>query len=175
MKPLLNKMIFFLAILLFYVIYSNWHRIENFSISKVASNVTTSVKRVLPDSVRTTVEETAGSRTKVYKWQDAQGRWHVSNTPPANIKGAQERLYRSNQNTVPGGMPEPKETPSQQETSGSRADSAPSSGPQGQPDASSPEDGGMFGRYTDALRQAREVQQLSNQRNQQTQQALDNP
>ena len=39
--------------------------------------------------------------TTVYKWQDADGEWHFSNTPPPQGVASQVQTYRSDTNTIP--------------------------------------------------------------------------
>ncbi len=39
--------------------------------------------------------------TRVYKWHDASGKLHVSNTPPANASDVQVQEYKSNINIIP--------------------------------------------------------------------------
>lgn len=40
------------------------------------------------------------TRTTLYRWQDEEGAWHVSDTPPAG-RDYEEIEYRSDANTVP--------------------------------------------------------------------------
>lgn len=39
--------------------------------------------------------------TKVYKWQDENGEWQFSNTPPPKDVKAQSKTYKSDENVVP--------------------------------------------------------------------------
>lgn len=39
--------------------------------------------------------------TRVYKWQDASGAWHVSDTPPADGTEFTEQKYHSDDNVLP--------------------------------------------------------------------------
>lgn len=39
--------------------------------------------------------------TTVYKWQDADGEWHFSNTPPPQGVASQIQTYHSDTNTMP--------------------------------------------------------------------------
>jgi len=41
------------------------------------------------------------TKTKVYKWQDNKGKWHISNTPPAKGIPYTEQEYLDNTNVVP--------------------------------------------------------------------------
>lgn len=54
----------------------------------------------------TTIDKTTGKNaTQVYKWQDAAGEWHFSNTPPpAGIKGSVE-TYRNDVNITQAVQP----------------------------------------------------------------------
>jgi hypothetical protein len=53
---------------------------------------------------RSTLMETTGTKqtsTKVYKWQDKNGKWHISNTPPAEGIPYTEQEYLHNTNVIP--------------------------------------------------------------------------
>lgn len=39
--------------------------------------------------------------TRVYKWRDDQGNWHVSGTPPPDGIKAEIKDYRSDENVLP--------------------------------------------------------------------------
>ena len=39
--------------------------------------------------------------TKVYKWQDQNGEWHFSNTPPPEGIVSQSKTYKNDDNIVP--------------------------------------------------------------------------
>ncbi len=58
-----------------------------------------------PDQVRGWLREAdlieAPEVTRVYKWRDKQGNWHVSNAPPAKDQAVEVRDYRSDQNIMP--------------------------------------------------------------------------
>ena len=39
--------------------------------------------------------------TRIYKWQDEQGKWHVSDSPPKEGVTYEMRDYRSDENILP--------------------------------------------------------------------------
>ncbi|WP_455198698.1 DUF4124 domain-containing protein [Kaarinaea lacus] len=39
--------------------------------------------------------------TRVYKWQDENGEWHFSNTPPPKNVDSESKIYKSDDNVVP--------------------------------------------------------------------------
>ncbi len=58
-----------------------------------------------PDRVRGWLKDAdlvrAPETTRVYKWQDKQGNWHISNTPPSEQAAVEVQDYRSDQNIMP--------------------------------------------------------------------------
>ena len=44
---------------------------------------------------------TAPETTRVYKWQDGEGNWHVSDKPPPGDATYEVRDYRSDENVLP--------------------------------------------------------------------------
>jgi len=58
-----------------------------------------------PDQVRGWLRDTklvtAPETTRLYKWQDKQGSWHVSDAPPPAGTSFEVRDYRSDENILP--------------------------------------------------------------------------
>lgn len=58
-----------------------------------------------PDEARQLLREanlvTTPEVTRVYKWQDDKGNWHVSDTPPPEGTAVEIRDYRSDENVLP--------------------------------------------------------------------------
>ncbi len=58
-----------------------------------------------PDQVRGWLREakliTTPEITRVYKWQDKKGNWHVSDAPPPEDTPFEVRDYRSDENVLP--------------------------------------------------------------------------
>lgn len=68
--------------------------------------------------------------TTVYKWQDADGEWHFSNTPPPQGVASQIQTYRADTNVI--------QAPSQQQQKPIDATPPPSSAPSTEPDPGIP-------------------------------------
>jgi len=58
-------------------------------------------KKDLPVKLPTPVEQ-----SKVYKWQDKEGKWHFTNTKPPEDVATQSEIYRSDTNVIPAIKPE---------------------------------------------------------------------
>ncbi len=58
-----------------------------------------------PDQVRGWLRDAelvrAPEVTRVYKWQDNKGNWHIANTPPSGGVAFEVEDYRSDQNILP--------------------------------------------------------------------------
>jgi hypothetical protein len=95
MKSLFVQMGIVAFALLGWVVYDHWGQWTAQSTAAVKSIATTVVKSSLP------TEASTPTTTTVYKWQDAQGRWQFSNTPPEDQKSVSSETIRSDQNVVP--------------------------------------------------------------------------
>ncbi len=51
-------------------------------------------------SMTETLDDTDSKTTTVYKWQDADGEWHFSNTPPPPGVASQVQTYRADTNVI---------------------------------------------------------------------------
>ncbi len=58
-----------------------------------------------------------GDNVKFYKWQDAQGQWHMSNTPPPDGINAKQLVINPNANVLPA-----VETPTTKQQSSQKAE-----------------------------------------------------
>lgn len=99
MQSLFFKMGLILAALVGWVVYDRWDDLSATTAASV-STVSTKVKSSLP------TEPPANVKTKVYKWQDEQGRWQFSNTPPKTQAKVVTQTYNSNENVIPRLTPE---------------------------------------------------------------------
>lgn len=94
MQSLFFKLGLALVALVAWVVYDRW---DDWSATTTAavSAVSTKVKSSLPTEPPTNVN------TKVYKWQDAQGRWQFSNAAPKTQVKVSTQIYNSNENIIP--------------------------------------------------------------------------
>lgn len=60
--------------------------------------------------------------TTIYKWRDAQGEWHFSNTPPPAGAAVEVKTYRSDSNIIPAPRA-PTPRPTEKSITGPSADS----------------------------------------------------
>ncbi len=99
MQSLFFKMGLVLTALVGWVAYDRW---DDWSATTAASvsAVSTRMKSSLP------TESPANVATKVYKWQDAQGRWQFSNAPPKTQAKVTTQNYHSNENVMQRLTPE---------------------------------------------------------------------
>ena len=94
MNSLFFKMGLTLALLVGWVVYDRW--------DTWASQTTTAVEKAaykVKSSLPT--EPPTDVATKIYKWQDAQGRWQFSNEPPETHTKVATETYHSSQNILP--------------------------------------------------------------------------
>ena len=60
----------------------------------------------LPDAVRKLLPVSERANPVLYKWQDAKGRWHATDTPPAD-RPYETLKYDPRTNVVPSVVPPP--------------------------------------------------------------------
>lgn len=60
----------------------------------------------LPDAVRRQLPQSARANPVLYKWKDEKGRWHVTDTPPAD-RPYEKLHYDPRTNVVPSVVPPP--------------------------------------------------------------------
>lgn len=156
MRALLKKLSVLLVIIIAWVVYDNWGRITSISLTSVKDAVVHSIPALPSDTKKSTV----------YQWKDEKGKVHVSNTPPENVKNVKILEYDNNLNVVVPSTPPPKKKRKQVK----KLNSVSNSGPSG----SSPSDGqgNIFDRYTTAIDDAKQVQELVDQRNKNLQERL---
>ncbi len=94
MQSLLFKLGLVLTALVGWVVYDRWDDLHAHTATSAAT-VSTKMKSSLPTEPQTNVT------TKVYKWQDAQGRWQFSNTAPKTQATVATQTYNSNENVIP--------------------------------------------------------------------------
>ena len=99
MQSLFFKMGFVLAALVGWVVYDRWDDWSAHTAASVSA-VSTKMKSSLP------TEPPANVTTKVYKWQDAQGRWQFSNEAPKTQAKVSTQTYNSNENVMQRLTPE---------------------------------------------------------------------
>ncbi len=147
MRSLFFKMGFLLAALIGWVVYDHW---DNLSANTTAgvSSVSSKMKSSLP------TEPPANVKTKVYKWQDAQGHWQFSNEPPKTQAKVATQTYNSNENVIPRLTPEDIALVTRK----NKKEEAPS--------------GAVFSQLPSAVNAARDAQNSAAQHNEQTQRAL---
>ena len=147
MQSLFFKMGFTLVALVGWVVYDRWGEWSAKTTASVAA-ASNKVKSSLP------TEPPANVKTKVYKWQDAQGRWQFSNEAPKTHTKVSTRTYNSNENVIPRLSP---------------ADIAIATRKNNQEQSSA---GGVFSHLPKAVDAARDAQNTATQHNEQMQRAL---
>jgi len=147
MQSLFFKMGFVLAALVGWVVYDRW---DDWSANTTASvsAVSSKLKTSLPSEPPTNVT------TKVYKWQDAQGRWQFSNEPPKTQAKVSTKTYNSNENVMQRLTPEDIALVTRK----SKHDDAPT--------------GGVLSHLPAAINPARAAQNAAAQQEEQTQRVL---
>jgi len=147
MQSLFFKMGLVLAALASWVVYDRW---DDWSANTAASvsAVSTKMKSSLP------TEPPSNVTTKVYKWQDAQGRWQFSNEAPKTQAKVSTKTYNSNENVMQRLTPEDIALVTRK----SKKEEAPT--------------GGLFGQLPAAVNPARAAQNAAAQHDEQTQRAL---
>jgi hypothetical protein len=88
-------------------------------------------------------------KTRVYQWQDADGKVHVSNTPPKDAMNVKIIEYKDDLNVVV-----PSNPPERKKRTRINMKNSPSS-----------RDDNVFKKYTSAIDDARQVQETMDQRN----------
>lgn len=99
MQSLFFKMGLVLTALVGWVVYDRWDDWSTTTTASVSA-VSTKMKSSLPSEPPTNI------KTKVYKWQDAQGRWQFSNEPPKTQAKVTTQNYNSNENVMQRLTPE---------------------------------------------------------------------
>ncbi len=154
MRSILYKFIMILILLAGWVTYDNWGKITSFSPSSIATAAMNSFSFA-----------TSGLRkSRTYQWEDENGRKHVSNTPPDNARNVKVVEYESDLNVVPGHKPAPadnKEAAGQDRTAaGDNASNQRQSNTQNNNNNKD-----LVDTYTSAIKDAKDVQNIMNQRN----------
>jgi hypothetical protein len=98
MQKLFHKMAFAAVALTSWVVYDRW---EDWTAQAAvtAASASAKVSNVVESALPTEPPEVL--KTTVYKWQDAQGRWHFGDAPPAKAKHAKKEIYSDNVNVLP--------------------------------------------------------------------------
>jgi len=148
MQSLFFKLGFVLAALIGWVVYDRWDDWKADAVASV-STVSSKMKSSLPTEPPTNVT------TKVYKWQDAQGRWQFSNEPPKTAAKVSTQTYNSNENIIPRLTAEDIALATRKSK---KEDAAPT--------------GGVFSQLPATVNAARDAQSAAAQHDQQTQRAL---
>ena len=99
MQSLFFKLGFVLAALAGWAVYDRWDDWKADTAASVSA-VSSKMKSSLP------TEPPANVTTKVYKWQDAQGRWQFSNEAPKTPAKVSTQTYNSNENVMQRLTPE---------------------------------------------------------------------
>ena len=148
MQSLFFKMGLVLVALAGWVAYDRW---DDWSAKTTASvsAVSNKVKSSLPTEPPTNV------KTKVYKWQDAQGRWQYSNEAPKTQAKVSTQTYNSNENVIPRLTPEDIAIVTR------KSNKEPA-----------PPGGGVFSHLPKAVNSARDAQNAATQHDEQMQRAL---
>lgn len=150
-----------LVILASWIAYDNWGKLTSYS--------PTSVKNAVVNSFSAA---TSGfKKSKVYQWEDDKGRTHVSNTPPENARNVKVVEYENDLNVVPGHKSAPKDKnlavgPDSNITGKDTPNNAQSNiqNNTGNKD--------LVDTYTSAIKDAKDVQEIMNKRNQNLQEQL---
>ena len=77
-------------------VYLNWDTISSF-VGNGAGNLLS--KDILPRDILPANLDP--NTTTVYKWQDEEGKWHVSNQRPTNVEAVEIKQIHTDQNVVP--------------------------------------------------------------------------
>lgn len=147
MKKLFYQLLLFTFVVIGWVVYSNWPKIEAFAdrviavgedLAKMAKSTGILPADVIeagedqPNAATPESAQSLGSQSTstLYKWQDNSGRWHFGDQPPQGATKVQQMKYAPNANVMkPTELPEP-EIPSN--TAGARGGIPQGSGmPQG--------------------------------------------
>lgn len=140
MPGLLKKLSVFLVLLVAWVIYDNWDRINTISPETVKQAVVHSLPDLPSDK----------KASKVYQWEDNKGKVHISNTPPPGALNVKVIEYADDLNVVvPSSPPEKTKKP----------------GIKMQEKKQTQNNKSMLNTYKNAVKDAREVQDAMNQRN----------
>ena len=148
MQSLFFKMGLVLVALVGWVVYDRWDNLSATTVASV-STVSTKVKSSLPTEPPTNV------KTKVYKWQDAQGHWQFSNTPPKTQAKVATQTYNSNENVIPRLTPEDIAIVTRKSNK------------------EQPSNSGVFSHLPSAVNSARDAQNTAAQHDEQMQRALE--
>lgn len=93
MKPVLVKLVLVLVALVGWMVYDNWHVVEQMSVAKFVDATTKKLpKRLIP--------KTSNNVTEVYQWKDTSGKTHFSNTRPEGIDVVTIKKISSDQNVL---------------------------------------------------------------------------
>lgn len=82
----MKKILFILAVILAAVVWYVYHD------PQLSRDIKTEVNQLLPEQQRTTT---------VYKWQDKQGNWQITDHPPQTGIKYEKLEYQSNTNVMP--------------------------------------------------------------------------
>ncbi len=82
-------------------VYLNWGTISSFLGNRAGNLVSKDIlpKDILPRGILPANLDP--NTTTVYKWQDAEGNWHVSNQRPAGVEAVEIQQIHTDQNVVP--------------------------------------------------------------------------
>ena len=161
MRSILNKLLVVLVILAGWVTYDNWGKITPFS--------PTSLKNAVVNSF--SVATSGFKKSKVYQWQDDKGQVHVSNTPPDNARNVKVVEYENDLNVVPGHKPASEDkNPEPVPGSNPSNNDVPNNAQSANQNKNGNKD--LVDTYTSAIKDAREVQNTMNKRNQNLQEQL---
>ena len=81
-------------------VYLNWDTISSF-VGNGAGNLLS--KDILPRDILPANLDP--NTTTVYKWQDEEGQWHVSNQRPSGVEAVEVKQIHTDQNVVPSQPP----------------------------------------------------------------------
>jgi hypothetical protein len=156
MQNLFYKMVVASVALGAWVVYDRW---EDWTVqaSVAAESATSKMSTVVQSSLPTEPPEV--TNTTVYKWQDAKGRWHFGDAPPAKAKNAQKETYSSDRNLMPRISAEEIAFLHERDKKAAKKDAKP---------------GGIVNAMVNGVKQAKDLQDTLNDRAAHTQQQLDN-
>jgi len=82
-------------------VYLNWDTISNIVGNRAGSLLSKDILSgdILPRDILPA--DLDPNTTTVYKWQDDEGSWHVSNQRPAGVEAVEIKQIRTDQNVVP--------------------------------------------------------------------------
>lgn len=139
MRSILTKALVVLALLSAWVTYDNWDRIKSVSPASIKNAVQHSMPSISSEP----------KKTRVYQWQDANGKVHVSNTPPKDARNVKIIEYKDDLNVVV-----PSDPPAKKKRTRINMQNSPSN-----------RNDNVFKKYTSAIDDAKQVQETMDQRN----------